>query len=303
MISNLEATPSTSDTYSWADYIELRALVHPDKCYTRGEFASLLARNKSSGGSVPDAQLMWADVRAFVRGRQSAFGAAYPFLISQDEDTIELIESPLTNTQLLYLTLLLCSSMAYLNAVQKMARVFEDCSLEIFRRLMPTGSEVHPAWAGAGVSARYRGTLPEKYKAIAEDIRAVATFKDRDFKPGDHGDGGIDIVAWHPMGDARDAIPAALAQCGCSREDWRRKHLEASPAKLRAKMNPHHAWATYYFMPIDLRWSDGDWANKSDFGDAIMVDRLRLVNLHRDFGMPLLPLGAHVDVALALQIM
>jgi len=139
---------------------------------------------------------------------------------------------------------------------------------------------------------------------FAGDIRATPTFKDRDFKLGDHGDGGIDIVAWHPMGDSRDAIPSAFAQCGCSREDWRRKHLEASPSKLRAKLNPHHPWTTYYFMPIDLRWSDGDWANKSDFGDAIMVDRLRLVRLASQFDViRTMPLGDHVDQAYALAVM
>ena len=185
-----------------------------------------------------------------------------------------------------------------------MARVFEECSLAVFTHLMPKGAEVHPAWASGGAAGRYQGSLSDKYRAIARDIRAVPTFKDRDFKTGDHGDGGIDIVAWHPMGDIRDAIPSALAQCGCSREDWRRKHLEASPSKLRAKFNPYHPWTTYYFMPIDLRWEDGDWANKSDFGDAIMVDRLRLVRLAKEFDLvDAMPLGDHVGQAYALAMM
>jgi hypothetical protein len=224
--------------------------------------------------------------------------------LSSDEDTIELVDGTRTPEQNFYLTLLICSSMAYLSIKNGPARTFEECCLQIFRRLMPEGAEVHPAWAAGGRSARYQGNLPEKYRAIALDVRAVATFKDRDFKAGDHGDGGIDIVAWHPLGDIRDAIPSAFAQCGCSREDWRRKHLEASPSKLRAKFNPHHPWATYYFMPIDLRWPDGDWANKSDFGDAIMIDRLRLVRLARLFGLiHSMPLGSYVEDAYALSLM
>jgi hypothetical protein len=304
MFAELNSPPDVSDEYTWADYLELRSLVHPDKCFSRGELASLFTRIRSTGKSVKDANEVWSDVKGFIRDRVIEFGAAYPFSLSADEDTIELIDGARTPEQNFYLTLLICSSMAYLPAKNEVARVFEECSLAVFRRLMPEGAEVHPAWAAGGRAGRYQGNLPEKYRAIAADVRAVPTFKDRDFKVGDHGDGGIDIVAWHPLGDKRAAIPSAFAQCGCSREDWRRKHLEASPSKLRAKFNPHHPWATYYFMPIDLRWADGDWANKSDFGDAIMIDRLRLVRLANQFDLVLtMPLGNHVNEAYALTLM
>jgi hypothetical protein len=304
MISNIDSPPDVSDEYTWADYLELRALVHPDKCYTRGELASLITRIRSTGQFSKDPNEIWSDTKGFIRSRSIEFADAYPFTLSVDEDTIELTDGTLTSEQNFYLTLLICSSMAYIPAKNAIARSFEECSLEIFRSLMPIGSEVHPAWASGGNLARYQGTLPEKYRSIAKDIRATPTFKDRDFKRGDHGDGGIDIVSWHPMGDIRDAIPSAFAQCGCSREDWRRKHLEASPSKLRAKLNPHHPWATYYFMPIDLRWDDGDWANKSDFGDAIMIDRLRLVRLARQFNIVnTLPIGPHVSTAHSLTLM
>jgi hypothetical protein len=304
MFSNIDSPPDTSDNYTWADYLELRSLIHPDKCFTRGELSSLFTRVKSTGRSVRDLSEIWSIVKESVRERSISFGDAYPFKLSSDEDTVELFEGTFTPEHNFYLTLLICSSMAYLPTKNDIARVFEECSLAVFKRLMPEGSEVYPAWAAGGVTARYRGNLQEKYRTIARDIRAVPTFKDRDFKAGDHGDGGIDIVAWHPMGDTRDAIPSAFAQCGCSREDWRRKHLEASPSKLRAKLNPHHPWAAYYFMPVDLRWADGDWANKSDFGDAIMVDRLRLVRLAKQFALVgALPLGDHVNKAHALLMM
>lgn len=304
MFANIENPPDVSDEYTWSDYLELRALIHPDKCYSRGELASLFTRIRSTGRPTKDVNEVWSDIKGFIRSRSIEFGNAYPFALSADEDTIELQDGAFSAEQNFYLTLLICSSMAYLPAKNAIARVFEECSLKVFQNLMPQGSEVHPAWASGGTQARYQGNLPEKYRHIARDIRAVPTFKDRDFKEGDHGDGGIDIVAWHPLGDIRDAIPSAFAQCGCSREDWRRKHLEASPAKLRAKLNTHHPWSTYYFMPIDLRWSDGDWANKSDFGDAIMVDRLRLVRLASQFAIAdHMPIGNHVDDAYALAVM
>ena len=303
MFANIETPPDTSDEYTWADYLELRALIHPDKCYSRGELASLFTRIRSTGGHTKDFNEVWSDSKGFIRSRAIEFGDAYPFSLSADEDTVELEDGGLSIEKNFYLTLLICSSMAYLPSRNAIARVFEECSLKVFENLMPAGSEVHPAWASGGALSRYQGNLPEKYRDIARDIRAVPTFKDRDFKAGDHCDGGIDIVSWHPIGDTRDAIPSAFAQCGCSREDWRRKHLEASPSKLRAKLNPHHPWSTYYFMPIDLRWSDGDWANKSDFGDAIMIDRLRMINLSRQFNIVNdMPIGNHVNEAYALNV-
>lgn len=304
MFANIENNPDTSDLYTWSDYVELRALIHPDKCFTRGELASLLNRSRSAGGRAFDASALWADIKKYVRIRIRDFGPNYAFALSADEDTVELVAPHRTDGQNFYLTLLICSSMAYLPSKTAVARSFEECSLRVFEKLMPHGAEVHAAWAGAGGLARYTGSLPEKYRAIARDIRAFPTFYDRDFKEGDHGDGGIDMVAWHGMGDDRVAIPSALAQCGCSREDWRRKHLEASPSKLRAKLNPHHPWSTYYFMPVDLRFEDGDWANKSDFGDAIMVDRLRMVRLADAFGLhPGMPIGGHVTEAYGLAIL
>lgn len=54
-------------------------------------------------------------------------------------------------------------------------------------------------------------------------------------------------------------------------------------------------------MPIDLRWNDGDWANKSDFGDAIMIDRLRLLTLANQFSIAgNMPIGPHVNDAYSL---
>lgn len=308
-LERLDILPNVTDIYSWADYFELRALVHPDKCYTRGDFLTLVKQLDSIGQSAPDAPQVWRDTKEFIRNRNIVFGDAYPFsILGRDEDVLALPDDAYSEGQRLYLTMLICSSMAYVKRagghVQILGRLFEECSLEIFSRLVPAGSEIHPAWAGAGGMARYTGTLPEKFRTIAKDIRAYPTFQDRDFSKNDHGDGGIDIVSWHPMGDKRVAIPTALAQCGCSREAWRTKHVAASPTMLRNKLNVFHQWATYYFMPLDLRAADGDWAHKSDFGDAILVDRLRIISLARQYGLySAMPIRTIVDEAAALNVM
>jgi hypothetical protein len=285
MLSNFDLIPKDTDSYIWADFLELRAISHPDKCFSKGELDSLIRQVRSTGVSTRDSIDIWREAKDFIKDRIIKFSASYPFTLSEDEDVLELTQDAPSASQKFYLLLLICSNMSYIETANNKrnlaARAFESSSLVIFTKLMPEGSEVHCAWASPGAPSRYTGSLFEKYHRIAQDIRAIPTFTERDFKVGNHGDGGIDIVAWHPMTDTRVAIPSALAQCGCSKDDWNKKHLEASPAKLRAKLNPHHAWANYYFMPNDLRWDDGDWAYKSDFGDAIMVDRLRLTGLSR----------------------
>ena len=302
MLTALDAPPKPSDPLFWTDFVELRALVHPDRCYSRGDLLGLLSRAKdtdgdgrrSRDGGSESGEARWRDIAHFAEGRAHQFAGAYPFRISVDGDTLELLEATSLN-QNAYLCLLLSSLMRHVPKQRQgeLARFFEKASHTVFRRLMPEGAEVHPTWAGGGEGVRYRETLYEKMQAISKDIRCTANFTERDFKENDRGDGGIDLVAWHPMADQREGIPA-FAQCGCSKEDWSFKQLEASPTKHSRHLPAMHPWATYYFMPLDLRHADGDWAYKSDIGQAIIVDRLRLIRLSHQYGLfsewPHLPL-------------
>ena len=120
---------------------------------------------------------------------------------------------------------------------------------------------------------------------IARDIRCTANFAKADFDPRDTGDGGLDLIAWHPMTDDRDGIPIAFAQCGCSKDGWDSKQFDASPARHRNRLPTRHPWANYYFLPVDFRRADGDWAHKSDLAEAIFVDRLRLLGLAQAYDL------------------
>jgi hypothetical protein len=282
MLDNLGEPPATDDVFRWADFLELRAVVHPDRRFSRGDFVALskfsFTANNQSRGS---AESRWNDALIFIDQRIVVFGDVYPFRPSDDRDTLEILDQ-LTPMQRLYLNLLVGANMRYIKRSErsKVARSFEELSLKLFKKILPMGSRVKPAWAaGDGENGGYVGTLKEKFEAIAVDIRAETKMKDEWFHQNDRGDGGIDLVAWHPMGDDRESIPAALAQCGCSATDWKTKQLSASPAKLRGMFLVLHPWANFYFMPIDLRLPSGGWAHRSDLGDAIIVDRLRLMKI------------------------
>ena len=290
MLTALEVPPDTGDPYLWADFAELRTLVHPDRCYSRGDLVGLAKRVEATAANRRfDPETRWRDLISFAAVRRREFGDdTYPFAVSADQDTLELRAAPSTPQQHSYLHLLMASLLRHIDAVRErneLARYFEGLSLEVFRHLMPQGAEVHATGAGRGAGARYRGTLLAKMTAMAKDIRAGVNFQARDFKRNDNGDGGIDLVAWHPMADARKGIPAALAQCGCSKEDWRFKQLETSHTKLGWKMPIMHPWASYYFLPLDFRHADGGWANEGDLGGAIIVDRLRLLRIADTHGL------------------
>lgn len=295
MLDALETLPKSSDQFFWTDFAELRALIHPDRCYSSGDLSGLENRSADTDADTDKeadkknfkSEKRWRELITFAGIREHAFGSAYPFRVTEDEDTLELNFDEHNSEQVTYLNLLLASLMRHIpNAYRgDLARHFEVTCFAVFTKLMPEGSEVRATWAGGGDEAPYRGSLYEKMQQIAADLRCTANFNDRDFKKNDNGDGGIDLISWHPMADDREGMPVSFAQCGCSKDQWRFKQLEASPSKHSRHLPMMHLWATYYFMPLDLRHPDGGWANESDIGQAIIVDRLRLVRLASKYNL------------------
>lgn len=286
MLDKLDTPPKGTDPFIWTDFAELRSLVHPDRCFSRGDLSGIERRNRDLGGGFK-LEERWREIANFSNMRKKEFELFYPFSLTDDADTI-IFSFNETPAQQIYLGLLIASCMRNIRNARKaeVARVFEETCFQLFSKLMPLGSEVRATWANGGVEAPYIGTLYEKMIAIAKDLRCKPNFQYRDFKEKDSGDGGIDLIAWHPMADNREGIPIAFAQCGCSKDDWRFKQLEASYSKHRRKLPVMSPWSTYYFLPLDLRESDGDWAYKDDIGsEAIIVDRLRLVRLVEQYGL------------------
>lgn len=278
----LDIPPSKPDAFFWTDFAEINAVCHEDQCFSRGDLKGIANRGKDRGASF-DPEVRWKEIVAFLENRVVCFGDSYPFYVSEDQDTI-FLNSEKTPARSCYLDLLFASGMRHMkkDEVSKVGRFFEEFCYHAFSELMPKGVEIRATWAGGGKEAVYQGTLHDKMKALAKDIRCTANFEEKDFKERDRGDGGIDLIAWHPMYDNREGLPIAFAQCGCSKDNWTFKQLEASPSKHYRNLPVMHRWSTYYFMPLDLRDSDGDWAYKSDIGEAIIVDRLRLLKIATD---------------------
>lgn len=151
MLFNLESLPS-NDVFFWADFIEIRALVHPDKRFNRGELDSVM-RSQPEGYTREQSQEKWRLAIDFIIQRRVIFGDSYPFHVSDDMDEVILNETELdllTALQHMYLSLLLCANIKYIPKRRRaeITRSFEVISLPIFSSLMPRGVQVVPNWAG-----------------------------------------------------------------------------------------------------------------------------------------------------------
>lgn len=285
MLDALDTPPSGGDTFIWTDYIELRVITSSDQCFSRGDLASVERRSRDAGrGFVSETR--WREVIDFAGVRAHEFGESYPFVVSEDGDTLSL-EFNNEQAKRTYLGLLIAACMRNILNTRRaeVARAFEETCFQVFSKLMPSGSEIRATWANGGAEAPYKGVLYKKMQHVAADLRCTPNFEAQDFKSNDSGDGGIDLIAWYGMEDDREGMPIAFAQCGCSREDWRFKQCEASPNKHYRHLPVMHPWSTYYFLPLDLRNEEGDWAYKSDIGQAIIVDRLRLLRLASNYNI------------------
>lgn len=305
ILHNLTSPPRAqpSELYRWCDYIELRCLTHIDRRFSRDAFAEVIEETRDTTVDIDplaidteddgpirpegaDAEKDAEEEKAanyfkHFRWRKAAFGPNWPFSIDAYANEIRL-KDELEPIHYLYLNLLLAASLRYSpkGRWRDLTGRFERLSLSIFRKLMPAGAQVHAF--GAAEGERYRGHLYERLQALCRDIRGTLILKPAHFNKHDAGDGGLDIVAWHDLGDERDRIPISFAQCGCTADGWPNKMLEASPDKLSGNLHVPHKWATYYFMPLDLGTEiDGcmDWQLKNDMGSAIVIDRLRLIHL------------------------
>lgn len=321
ILDNKMSRPSSADLHIWCDYIELRCLVDRERRFSRGKVLELLDDTAQMNGEQTDADVVnpletvaqagfeneddlaaldgipagagqigtgnemrvagWFANLAF---RAQTFGDAYPFRLSADGQELELFSID-SESCALYVQMLISASLRLVPKRRRdeLTESFEETSHELFKMLMPTGWEVHRF--GAKGASRYEGLLYDKLKALCADIRGTLMLEARHFEPNNRGDGGLDLVAWHPMaGDVRDGLPIAFAQCGCTSDGdaWSKKSLEASPARLSTQIHVLHPWSTYYFMPHDLTEATGnqiDWQHRLKLASTIVIDRSRLIKL------------------------
>jgi len=292
----ISGRPKDSDIHTWADYLEMLALVNLDgSCdfefaldrvldspevdnneddeedgeHGAGDQAAterLRAREKNRS-QITDAYLLCA-------WRSVAYGAAYPFKLADDRRSLHLCK-PLEEGQLSYLFLLLCGNQPFiLRQKHILTSGFEVFCKRVFHSLLPAGSEVY--LFGAATSSRYAGTKIQKLTQLCNDVRGKMLQDETSYREGDTGDGGVDIVGWHGLHDDASNIVVSFAQCACSRSDWSRKQAEVGAGIFNAFITAP-PWMPVIFIPVCFRSSEGGWAYSAAVKDTVVMDRLRIL--------------------------
>lgn len=298
----INKAPSDSDTHTWADYLEMLAVVSMDGTCTVGMAVDRI-RDVASEADLDDdvvsgdpneversenkrkiarAAKKFADAWQMLLWRKAAYEDAYPFELDDSSKTIRLVDVPGTG-QYFYLFLLAAANLRFVAAgAQALQNGFEAIACEVMKEILPRRAEVH-IFGKATADDRFSGSAFEKVSKLAREIRAQLIATEEDYRTGDIGDSGIDIVAWDVLADEECNIPVYLGQCACSRSDWPKKQHEASPGRLASSLRANPDWQTLMFVPICFRRVGGRWAVKTEIGAVIMLDRLRLLKNKTDY--------------------
>lgn len=297
---SINKTPSDSDTHTWADYIELLALVNLDNVCTvdsaidriediDGEFdeTDLVDVDEAGGGEGIEPvsgsrkrinarnNTAVLDAFALILWRASAYGDCYPFSVDQDRRSITLVED-FSSAQYLYIFLLVAANLRFVSSgLSELTNNFEEFSRCVMRDVLPPKAEIH--LFGKATSEKYHGSAYKKICSLCDDIRATLLVTEDDYRKGDSGDSGIDIVAWHGLSDRQKNILVYLGQCACSRSDWPKKQLAASVGQLKNVLSTAPDWVTMMFVPVCFRRVGGDWAVLSEVASVVFIDRYRLL--------------------------
>jgi len=222
----------------YADYVELVCLVTDgyvsqsdiiDRLIDEGAHFSPADRTPDGAfglreTEITDAQESWiAIIFDLLMDRVSGFGCSYPFIV--DATGINLIEGDKTNDQLLYIYLLVSSSLKNFKKVQAvLTSEFEILSEEVLKSFLPIKSIVKKF----GSDSDYIGNAREKIKALATELNLdTDEYELNQISRHNSKEEGLDIIGWIPFEDKNPNSLIFLGQCGCGK-DWFSKQIETS---------------------------------------------------------------------------
>jgi len=290
--------PKTKDVHMWADFVELLCLVNPDRACSRAdvldryaealdvdeELADIDAEEELTPLRPPqrnDKRALQAnDWFTHLEYRQTVFRDFYPFYLSEQRDSVYR-HTELTSKQKVYILFLLASNLTYFNQsdINILTSSFELVSMEALKSYLPLNAYVKLFGTGPlHHEAKYTGLLINKIRKLAADLGEQVLCNETHFRPGDTGDGGLDIVGWIPLGDSSGGFILIFAQCACT-DNWETKQFSSSEMKWKKYITFSAPPCNMCFIPICFRSAGGTWHNSTKISDTILIDRVRLVHL------------------------
>ncbi|QHI59247.1 hypothetical protein [Enterobacter hormaechei] len=211
-----------------------------------------------------------------ISARENHYGEHYPFTFSNSRIKRK---DNITEIHYLYLLLLLCSSMSYINGYHILTSLFEKVSYYAMRNFLPSYSNVHVFGVSAGGNDRYIGSLSEKYRRLATDLGLTIAQREEAFRVGDNGDGGLDIVAWVPFKEDPnlDRKMIFLGQSAAGK-NWTNKQGSVDRTRNYIIDLPYSA-QNVLFVPYDFRNYQRLFCQNGEITASLIFDRHRILKL------------------------
>jgi len=281
----LEKTPSCArdKTHHYCDYIELITLCDGDDGLSNSDiYDRFLEDDEVQGiGSEDGAESneKWvAEIDTWfseLAARISAYGEGYPFEFRENRF---LLKGNLNDHHFIYLGLLLCSSLRYIEKSSVFSSAFEYASLCAMKEYLPKLAEVHIFGVSSGNEGRYTGSLENKIRKLSEDTNYPVSSRPNTFRSRDNGDGGVDIVAWLPF-DEDSNLDKKLLFIGqsASTMDWPSK--QHSVDRLHTYLEIDTTSLTILYVPYDMRDCERNIQERTSVTTDILFDRHRMLKL------------------------
>ncbi len=281
----LEKTPSCSrdKTHHYCDYIELITLcdgidgISNSDIYDRFLEDEKIKKIGSEDGAESNENWV-AEINSWfseLKARISAYGENYPYEFQENRF---LLKDNLNDYQYIYLGLLLCSSLRYIENSSVFSSAFEFASLCAMQEYLPELAEVHIFGVSSRNEGRYTGSLKNKITKLSKDTNYPISSRPNIFKSVDNGDGGVDIVAWLPFYEDVN-LDKKLLFIGqsASTMDWANK--QHSGERLHAYLDIETKSLNTLYVPYDMRDYARNIKEWTRITTDILFDRHRMLKL------------------------
>lgn len=230
-------------------------------------------------------------IQTIFEERKSRVGEKWPFTLDlgPNKALIKIEFHPEHPWADKYLTLLLGGSQNFFqrenhNIHNSYSSFFEKIGLHVFRQIFPDPWVVKHIGTNATGEHAYEDTTSKgTISALCNDI---CMDLNPDWEPSTSGDGGIDLAAFYPFGDAASR-PFVLGQCSCTNdanrisEKAREVHLQTIEEKICCRVHP----LCCLLSPVSLT----DPTRKSKFitnaKGISLIDRGRILDLMENFSI------------------
>ncbi|EPJ0400374.1 hypothetical protein ACTBCG_002542 [Providencia rettgeri] len=283
---SISSTPNETlcNSHYYCDYIELLALVDCDDgvnfndVYDRfledEKITDIGTENNGHTSEVWNSRINnWFSE---ISSRAMHYGDYYPFLfdgvrVKRKDDILDIHH--------VYICLLLSSLLKYVDGYHQITTIFEKLSYYALKKYLPNDAEVHLFGVSSDRSSKYTGSLERKFTLLASDLGLNRSTRANIFKPGDNGDGGIDIIAWIPFrNDLNSERKQIFLGQSASGKNWSNKQASVDRVKNFLADLPDNA-QNMLFVPFDFRDADRNFCQNDEITASLIFDRHRIIML------------------------